>query len=83
MSEYHSFNKILDTNNVNHQVDIFNENVIKCLDVCAPVVTEEVKRPYSSWFTDERRDAVSKKDATYDSLKRDRANMILLEQYRM
>ncbi len=36
MSEYHSFNKILETDDVSLQVHIFNENIIKCLDICAP-----------------------------------------------
>ena len=82
MSEYHSFNKILDTDNVNHQVYIFNENFIKCLDVCAPFVTKEIKRPYAPWFTDELRDAIRKKNAIHNDLKRDRANIFLMEQYR-
>ncbi|RUM30450.1 MAG: hypothetical protein DSY42_04590 [Aquifex sp.] len=82
MSEYHSFNKILDTDNVNRQVYIFNENFIKCLDICAPVETKEIKRPYTPWFTDELRDAISKKNAIHNDLKRDRANILLLEQYK-
>ncbi len=45
ISECHSFNKILDTDNVNLQVHMFNENFIKCFDICAHVVTKEIKRP--------------------------------------
>ncbi len=46
MPQHHSFNKILDTDNVNRQVHIFNENFIKCLDICAPVVTKEIKKDH-------------------------------------
>ncbi len=82
ISEYHSFNKILDTGNANLQVHIFNENFIKCLDISSPVVTKEVRRPYTQWFTDELRNTISKKNAIHNDLKRDRANILLLEQYR-
>ncbi len=50
MPESHSFNKILHTDNVSGQVNIFNTNFIKCLDICAPIVTKEIKRPYTSWL---------------------------------
>ncbi len=52
------------------------------MDICAPVVTKEVKKPYTPWFTDELRNAISKKNAIHNDLKRDRANILLLEQYR-
>ncbi len=82
IAEHHSFNKILETDNVNLQVDIFNEFFIKCLDLCAPVVTKEIRRPYTSWLTDELRDAISKKNAIHNDLKRDGANLLLLEQFK-
>ncbi len=43
MSEHHSFNEILDTDNVCRLVHIFYENFIKYLDTCAPVMTKEIK----------------------------------------
>lgn len=46
LSEHLNFNKILNTDNVNRQVNIFNENFIKCLDRCALIVTKEIKRPH-------------------------------------
>ncbi len=70
MFEYHSFNKILDTDNVSLQVHIFDENFIKCLDICAHVVTKEIRRPYTPWFTDELRNVVRKKKAIHNDLKR-------------
>ncbi len=82
MSEYHSFNKILDIDNVNFQVHKFNENFIRCLDTCAPVVTKYIIRPHTPWFTDELRSAIRKRKAIHNDLKRDWANILLLEQYR-
>ncbi len=82
MSEYHGFNKIFDTNNVSLQVHIFNEDFIKCLDICAHVVAKEIIRLYTLWFNDELRNALRKKKAIHNNLKRDRANILLLEQYR-
>ncbi len=55
---------------------------IKCLDICAPVVTKEIKRPVTPWFTDEPRDAINKKNAILNDPKKDRANVLLLEQCR-
>ncbi len=52
-------------------IRIFNEDFIKCLDICAPIVTKEIKRPYTPWFTDELRNAISKKNAIHNDLKRD------------
>ncbi len=82
MSEHHSFNKILETDNVNLQVDLFNEIFIKCLNLCVPVVTKEIRRPYTPWLTDELRDVINKKNAIHNDLKRDRANLLLLEQFK-
>ncbi len=82
MTEYHSFSKIFNTDDVNMQVNIFNENFIKCLDQCAPVVTKKIKRPFSPWFNEELREIINKKNVTYNKLKKDRTNALLIEQYR-
>ncbi len=80
MTEHHSFNKIFNTDDVNMPVNIFNENFIKCLDQCAPVVTKEIKRPFH--FGLMKNIEIIKKDVTYNKLKRDRTNVLLMEQYR-
>ena len=46
------FNMILNTDDVNKQVDIFSANFIKCLNECAPLVTKEIKRPFAPWMND-------------------------------
>ncbi len=70
------------TDDVNYQLKFFNDNFIKCLDRCAPVVTKEIKRPFSSWFTDEIRDAIKRRDDVRNKLKGERANSTIWEQYR-
>ncbi len=82
VSEQHNFNELLMTDDVNYQLKIFNDNFIKCLDRCAPVVTKEIKRPFSPWFTDEIRDAINRRDDVRIKLKGERANSTLWEQYR-
>ncbi len=81
MCEYQNFKKILVTDNVSLQVHIFNENFISCLDICTPAATKEIISQYTPWFTDELRNAISKKNAVHHDLKRDRENVVLLEQY--
>ncbi len=82
LTEHHSFNKIFNTDDVNMQVNIFNENFIKCLDQCAPIVTKEIKRPFSPWFNEDLKEVINKKNAIHNKLKRDRTNALLIEQYR-
>ena len=45
LGETQNLNSILQTDDVNIQVNIFNEIFCKNLDVCAPVVTKEISRP--------------------------------------
>ncbi len=47
-----NFNLILDTDDVNRQVDVFTCTFIKCLDACAPYVTKQIKRPFAPWMSD-------------------------------
>ena len=51
MDNFNTLNEILATDNVNKQVEIFNTVFIKCLDSCAPVVTQDIKRPEPPWIT--------------------------------
>ena len=54
------FNAIMDTDNVNTQVDIFTENFIRCLDDCAPFVTKSIiTRPFAPWMNDNIREGMS------------------------
>ena len=50
-----TLNNILNTDNVNEQVDIFATTFVNCLDSCAPVVTKIVHRPPAPWMNDDIR----------------------------
>ena len=76
------FNAIMDTDDVNTQVDIFTENFIRCLDDCAPFVTKSITRPFAPWMNDDIREAMSLRNNTRTELKSDRHNTTLQEQYK-
>lgn len=76
------FNMILFTDDVDKQVDIFTFNFIKCLDVCAPYVTKEIKRPFAPWMNDSLQKAMKLRDDMSRKLKWDRHNIILQTQYK-
>ena len=76
------FNMILNTDDVNKQVDIFSANFIKCLNECAPLVTKEIKRPFAPWMNDSIREAMNIRNTTRVKLKCDRHNTSLQEQYK-
>ena len=80
MAEHHSFNNIFNADDVNIQVNVYNENFIKCLDQCAPIVTRKITRPISPWFSDELREAIIKRNAIHNKLETDRTNVLLMEQ---
>ena len=76
------FNKILNSDDVNMQITIFNTTFIDCLNECAPVVTKEIKRPYAPWMNDSIREAMKVRNATQAKLKSDRLNVDLQEKYK-
>ncbi len=76
------FNKILYTDDVNKQVEIFTSNFIKCLDDCAPYATKEIKRPFAPWMTDNLQEIVKLKNKTRQKLRFDRLNPDLQDQYK-
>ena len=73
---------ILNTDDVNKQVDIFSVNFIKCLNKCAPLVTKEIKRPFAPWMNDSIREAMNIRNTTHVKLICDRHNTSLQEQYK-
>ena len=82
ITEGETLNKIYTTDNVDTQVQIFNEVLSKCLDLCAPLVTKEVKRPFAAWFTDDLKNLVQQKNVALRNLKQDRSNTALEETYK-
>ena len=80
----HSYilNDILCTDNVNFQVKTFTEVFIKCLDICAPIVTVEITRPPAPWIDDTLRKAITEKNKLQAKLKTDRCNPDLSFQFK-
>ncbi len=77
-----SFNRILMTDNVNSQVNIFNTAFNECLNECAPFVTKEVRRPFAPWMNDELRGAMRIRNDIGNQLKCDRNNIVLQDRYK-
>lgn len=82
LNEVPSLNTILQTDDVNKQVEVFNDVFIKCLNECAPVVTKEVRRPYAPWIGEDITLAMGIRNDLQKSLKKDRYNTLLQEQYK-
>ena len=45
LSKRCSLERIFKTDNVDIQVQLFTEHFINCTDICAPMVTKEIRRP--------------------------------------
>lgn len=81
VAESDNFNQIMNTDNVNSRVNIFNEIFINCLDKCVPVNNTEVTRPAASWHNDALRLAMKQIDDTRSKINRGRSITTLLRQY--
>ena len=51
-------NGILNTDDANLQVAIFSETFNECLDLCAPLVTREITRPFVPWISQKLRETI-------------------------
>ena len=78
----HIMNNVFFTDNVDHQVRIFNEYFLECVDMCAPKVTKVIKGRPTPWMNDEVRSAITARNVLQDKLKKDVNNCILREQYK-
>ena len=75
-------NKILNTDDVNSQLDIFNNVFTDCLNTCAPYVTKTVGRPYAPWITEEIRAEINIRNSLQTRLKNDPSNQTLRNEYK-
>ena len=75
-------NHILRTDNVNEQLSIFTSIFIKCLNLCAPFITKEIKRPYAPWIDDDIREAIKNRNKLHKIFKQNRRNPIAESNYR-
>ena len=71
-----TLNLILETDNVDKQVETFNKVFRNSLDECAPIVTKEIRRPFAPWITEDIRSSMKQRDETRRILKGDRNNSI-------
>ena len=80
----HSFllRDILDTDNINNQVQIFTYVFNNCLDTCAPMVTQIIKRPPAPWIDIRIKEAMRVRDELQVAFKSDKNNAIKELQYR-
>lgn len=70
------------TDDVNAQVNIFNDIFVKCLDVHALFVTRKIKRPLAPWMNDSLRQAIVERKNVQDKLKLNRHNVLLQQEFK-
>ena len=82
MNETSILNEILNTDDVSKQVHIFDNVMLKCINICAPLVTQEITRPPAPWITQDIKVSMRKRDELQMHTKKDRYNTILRESYK-
>ncbi len=55
---------------------------VKCLNICAPLVTETSRRPFAPWMNDDIRAAMNERNEAQRILKQDRRTETLQVQYK-
>ncbi len=73
---------ILQTDDVNRQVDILTSVITTSLNACAPAVTKEIRRPAAPWIDAHVREAMAARNTAQTILKRDRLNTELQNKYK-
>ena len=76
------FNCILQTDNVDVQVNIFTKTFVCCLDECAPFVTQEITRPPAPWINDNLKTEMKARDDLQKRAKIDILNETLQDRYK-
>lgn len=82
LNESSTLNSILNTDNVSDQVLFFNHSFMKCLDLCAPFVTKEIKRTPAPWIDADTREAIKLRNDLQKEFKKNRGNEAIEERYR-
>ena len=82
LAESSTLNGILKTDDVHRQVHIFTNTFNICLNQLAPTVTREIKRPFAPWIEDDLKTSIWDKNKLQTTLKNDRSNIILNEQFK-
>ena len=82
MNEVVTLNGILNTDEVNTQVEIVSNVMNKSIDDCAPIVTREIVRPPAPWITEDIKKSMKERDALQRNLKHDKYNDDLRVNYK-
>ena len=82
MNEVVTLNNILNTDDTDKQVNIFDNVMCKCIDSCAPLITGEILRPPAPWISQEIKDSMKERDKLQMRTKADRNNTLLREKYK-
>ncbi len=60
--EIHTLQQFFVTDKVNTQVIIFSDIFVKCLNVCASLVTKTARRPFAPWINYDIRAAMNERN---------------------
>ena len=82
LNETHVLRGILNTDDVNAQVNSLTSVIIKSTDICAPMVTRKIRRPPAPWITDEIRGIMKERNVAQNDLKINRLNPLLRNHYK-
>ena len=82
LNETNNLNSILNTDNVNTQVETVTNLFIKCLDCCAPTVTREMKRPPAPWITNDIKATIKDRNELQKRLKENIYDATLRSTYK-
>ena len=82
LNNAHLLNRILDTDDINLQADIFTKVFNNCLDECAPFITTEITRPPAPWIDENMKKIIHEKNQLKARLKLDRSNLLLDSEFK-
>ena len=82
LSETPMLNSLLQSDDIDFQVNTFTEVFTKCLNSCAPMVTKQITRPPAPWITNNLEQEIENRNNIQRELKKDRLNITLRTQYK-
>ncbi|MEL6989058.1 MAG: endonuclease/exonuclease/phosphatase family protein, partial [Bacteroidota bacterium] len=82
LDKQHLLNSILNTDNVDEQVNTMTTVLTSCIDEVSPKVTKLIRRPPAPWINDDIRKAIKDRDYVHRQLKLNGENMELHVKYK-
>ncbi len=83
LSHAPTLNTILQTDDVDAQVDILKTVFTSSLNTCAPITTRKISRPLAPWVDGDIREAMAARNQAQTILKRDRLNPTQQNHYKI